>query len=145
MRTAIILAAISITISGCATSPVPVQQAKEVPADRIEKVIPRTTAPHGTVTVVRDSGYLGGGCYFGFYVDGELVARLDTSERHTITLPVGEHIFGTASVGRALCSREDDRREISAILKPGDDRVYRISLRSNGEISIEPSTMLRLK
>ncbi|MDR6394656.1 hypothetical protein [Herbaspirillum seropedicae] len=134
--------AIAVALAGCATSPVPMTEARDVPPERVDKSLPQAASPFGTITVVRDSGFLGQGCYFGLYIDGELVARLANSERHTVTLPAGEHILGTAAVGRVLCAREDERRETATIIKPGEHKIYRISARPSGEISIDPTTML---
>lgn len=131
-----------LILTGCGTSPIQVSDATPVPTSRIDAELSKPGADSAKVTVVRDSGLLGGGCLFGFYVDGKLIARLDTSERHSVELPAGEHVLGAAAVGRALCSGENRRREVATILKPGDSKVYRMSVEQGMGLTIQPSTML---
>lgn len=92
--------------------------------------------------VTRDKGFAGGGCYAGLYLDGVLVAKMDTGERADLYVPSGRHIIGTWSVGKALCGYREgtDRRETDATLKPGETRKYRILIDAAG-ISINPSTL----
>jgi len=143
MRVLLGVGAVVVMLAGCATTPIPLVDAKPVPPNRIFTQTSISARDTSSITVVRDIGYLGAGCDFGFYLDGRLVARLAAGERLSLDVSPGEYILGAATVGRALCSQgEDQRREIASIVKAGDKKIYRISARTDGGIAIEPTTML---
>jgi hypothetical protein len=76
------------------------------------------------------------------YLDGKLVAKMDTGERVALHVPSGHHIIGTWNVGKAFCGYREgkDRRETNADLKPTETRKYRILIGSAG-VEIEPTTL----
>ena len=78
-----------------------------VPADR-QFAYREAKDGYGTVVIGRQYVLVGSGCYFGVYVDGYYVGRIDTKEQITLHLPPGEHVIkvGADQKGRALCSPE---------------------------------------
>lgn len=137
----IAVACVTLLLVGCATQAPKQSQIKSVPADRALS-FQSTDGGDATITVTRDVGFAGGGCFAGLYLDGDLVAKMDTGERINLYVPSGRHVIGTWSVGKALCGyREgEDRRETDATLKPGETRKYRILI-GNAGIEIAPTTL----
>lgn len=72
MRLLAFLAA--LLLSACATSPVPVEQAKAVPADRVYWSVRPIQARPAKVTFIRDTGFLGGGVLFHLSINGQKAA-----------------------------------------------------------------------
>lgn len=131
----------TLVIAGCATQMPRYSEVLPVPYDRVY-AFQNTADGDTTVVVTRDKGFIGSACYFGLFVDGELVAKLETGERVRMHLPHGRHRFGTWTVGRALCGDRPskDRSEIDVTLKPGETRFYRI-LVDKGGIDIRPTAL----
>jgi hypothetical protein len=135
---------LALALSACvSTSPVSLSEATYVPADRILIKSLSSDVNAGTITFIRDSGMLGAGCNIGVFIDGKHAATLDTGERVAFKVEPGEHIVGGSAVGRALCAGEDDRRETSTFLKPNEQKFFRISVRLNGGLTVEPTTMIK--
>ena len=101
---------------------------------------------YGTIVITRDIGMVGGGCYLGLLVDGQLAAKLDTGERASFHLAPGEHIVTSTWVdGRGLCGafyNEERaaarRRSTEIIVREGASKNYRIHTNTDGESTIEP-------
>lgn len=137
----IFVAAAALALAGCATHVPKPNQVRPVPSERA-LAFQSPSDGDASIIVTRDAGFVGGGCYAGLYLDGDLVAKMDTGERATLHVPAGRHIIGTWSVGKALCGyREgEDRRETDATLKPSELRKYRILI-GNAGIEIAPTTL----
>lgn len=84
----------ALGIAGCATSPIPVNQAQSVPADRVflQEQLPREG--NSFAVFVRDVGFLGSGVYYHLFIDGKKAASMNPGERVEFVLTPGEHIFG---------------------------------------------------
>lgn len=135
------LALVVLVLAGCATQAPKQSQIKPVPTDR---ALAYQSASDGdaTIIVTRDIGFAGSGCFAGLYLDGDLVAKLDTGERTSLYVPSGRHVIGTWNVGKALCGYREgkDRRETDATLKPGETRKFRILI-DNAGVEITPTTL----
>lgn len=84
--------ALFLALSGCATSPVPLDVAKQVPAERISmKSQPGLDA--ATVTFVRDSGALGSAVLHHLFINDEPAARLEPGEAVSFHLQPGDYVF----------------------------------------------------
>jgi hypothetical protein len=116
-----------------------------VPADRL-MAFQESVADTGTVVITRDIGLIGGGCFLGVLIDGQLSAKLDTGERAVFHLPAGEHLLAPTWVkGKGLCGAFFDderasarRRAAEVNVKPGVSKSYRIHTNTDGESIIEP-------
>ena len=108
------LAAASIAVVACGTTPVPSSSAKPVPPDRIYAT-EFTKAHDGSafLVVTRDSGLKGKACTVRFYVDGTHVADLRTSEQVRLFVEEGEHLVGVSAQG---CLGGSDQMSIVATL-----------------------------
>lgn len=126
-------------LAGCATSPVPVDEAEQAPASRVTGYQSEVTGG-GHIVVTRDSGFPGGGCYATVYINGDPVARLNPKEKASFNVPSGEWMVGAALDGKALCGLNSERLEAEAMIKPGQTKTYRIHTSSNGDVSVKPTT-----
>ena len=131
----IILSIMVFGLIGCATSPVSPDKAKIVPKDRLfayQDII----SDGAQLTVVRDSGYLGSGCYSGFYLSGKRVASLDVGERADFYIPPGEWILGIKGEG-AVCLSDGYLTEKKISIKSKQHKAVRIYSNISGVVDIK--------
>lgn len=127
-------------LSGCATTAVDPSKATQAPYERLLRY-QKASDKDGRLTVVRDAGMGGSGCYATLYVNGARAARLNTKEKATFYLPAGEWIIGANLEGRGLCSISNDRQERFITLKPEEHKTVRIFTDRNGNMDIKPTTL----
>ena len=82
-----------IIITGCASKPTPFAFTTQVPEERRFAFKQPKSSDSGKIVVIRDSGLLGGGCYYGLWIDGTFAARLNPGERSEFYLSAGEHVL----------------------------------------------------
>ncbi|HGK7302436.1 TPA: hypothetical protein ACJ509_000262 [Stenotrophomonas maltophilia] len=123
-----------LTLTGCMpTKQAPPTAVKDAPAERVFP-LEQVQGPAGTVTVTRDVGFVGGGCYLGVMVDGKIAAHLDRAERLTVQLPEGRHVLTATPVqGRGLCkvlqseqANASRRRSTEIFVQAGATQPYRL-------------------
>lgn len=129
--TAIVLAAAAL-LSGCATTQAPPATRTTVPAARVMLAGAQGDAE---IVVVRDAGFMGGGCFYALSVNRRPVARMDTGETLRMRVPAGDLLLavGRDPQGKALCGLEPDhkvQREFS--LKAGETKHFRIAIGNGG-------------
>lgn len=107
-----------------------IQKMSEVPADR-QFAYREAKDGYGTVIIGRQSVFMGSGCYFGIFVDGEFVGRLDGKEKIILHLPIGEHLLkvGGDIKGRGTCSASSNPAENKGmtqetIIHAGQTKVF---------------------
>lgn len=122
------MAAIATAVCGCATTPISNSEAHDVPDSRIHSRQWLTSAP-GTsmLTIKRDSGFMGSACAIEVFMDGEAIADLRTSEKVTLYVRPGKHLFGGGSADASLVS------------EAGKPDTLRVSSEQGGDIRIAPS------
>lgn len=127
-----------ILISSCSTSPVDPSEAKFVPEKRLYKKLNKSGTNTAKITVVRDSGIVGSGCTFGFYLDNDLVADLSPSEKVEIYVPSGEHLVGLGppSGGSGICAITLMSRE--TFLKEKQEKKFRLFIDTSNNYEIIP-------
>lgn len=97
------IAIATASLAGCATAPIPGDQAIDVPASRVRTAKwAGNGVGTGRVIVKRDKGFSGSACFIRLFVDGESVADMDTAERLVMHLPTGEHVLSASTVG-SMC------------------------------------------
>lgn len=129
----------NLLIIGCATSPVLINQATQAQSDRIlafQKSMPN----YARIIIIRDKGFMGGGCFYAVFIDGRLAARLDTGEKAVFYVPPGEVLLkaGHDPYGKALCTgwgNEWTQRE--TLMKPFQTKLFRLSIDANGKADIQ--------
>lgn len=129
-----------VVMAGCATSPVPSDQALSAPADRLlayQSALPDA----GRVTVIRDSGFIGSGCYATVFLNGNRAAKLNPEEKATFILPPGEWVVGAALEGRGICGANEKRTETETILKSGQQKYFRIFSSPEAGLDVRPTSL----
>ncbi|NWC82846.1 hypothetical protein HX798_21510 [Pseudomonas putida] len=140
MRSLFAATAIATMLGGCAAPPT-VGEATPAPSER---VLAYQTEDHGKdarVTVLRESAFAAGQCYFGVYVDGVLSARLDNNEKANFFLKPGRHLIGVGSdpQGGGNCSGNSGyRREVATWVQVGEKQTFRIAFQPM--LDIRPSS-----
>lgn len=127
---------------GCATTPESTINTKPVPKERLLAYQTETEETTAKITITRDKGNMGSGCYYALAINGDLAARLDPSERAIFFLKPGETLLrvGRDPMGKGLCSiGKDDWTQRETQLKPGDIKYFRISIDVNGKTDIQRS------
>ncbi|MGR7688994.1 hypothetical protein ACU6XV_13560 [Klebsiella aerogenes] len=128
-----------VGLSGCATSAVTPEKAKLVPDNRVFAY--QKPIEHGAeLTVIRDSGMLGAGCFYGFYINKQRVASLDTGEKVSFNLPAGEYILGFKGEGK-VCIADDFLNERELSIKDGQHKGVRLSADPSGSMDIRPISL----
>lgn len=118
-------------LAGCATSPVPSNDADPVPSSRLFAF--QTPAPgHSTLIVTRDKGFVGGGCNTTVSIDGRRAAEIGTGETAKFRVAPGEHIVSASSCGSGLKERETN-------ITSGSTKKFRISIDSSMSMDISPT------
>ncbi len=117
---------IALALGGCATSPIPVSEAKPVPADEVYAFKDTGAKDSGRLTVFRDEGFVGSGCDIMFYIDGQRAAKIGPGQKATFNLPAGEVNLGTGLAESGLCVGAAIKT-IASNIKPGKEVIYRIS------------------
>lgn len=127
MRTLLCLSlGVAVTLmSGCATSPVTELDANQVPPDRV-LAYQTVSGPHGAITVTRDSGMLGAGCFLSLFVNGTEAAKVGTSEKVTIELAPGRWNIGVG-FDSGICGGASSRRAVQVFVEAGDQLHYRLA------------------
>jgi hypothetical protein len=126
-------------LCGCATTPVSVRDAKQITKDRLLAFQTTGADKTATLTVIRDEGILGSGCYYGLWINQTLAARVDVAEIATFFVEPGEILLriGRDPLGKGLCGLEQDNwTQRETIMKPGDQKAFRMTIDENGKLDI---------
>jgi hypothetical protein len=99
------VAAFLLVMAGCASTPTSLIDAKQVPGERLLALQDATPDRSATLVVTRDQGFVGGGCYFSFLVNGAHAARFDVGESARFYVAPGEVLLraGRDLMGQGLC------------------------------------------
>ncbi|TVT77478.1 MAG: hypothetical protein FHP92_04720 [Denitromonas halophila] len=132
-KTLVVVLSLAV-LSGCAgsitTNPISINSAKPVPADRL---LAFQGASEGLVkiTITRDSGFLGGGCFIGFALAGQFAARFDPEEKAEFYIEPGKVQMSAVPdpQGQGLCGAGGwdpviERYDIA----PNETNIFRISM-----------------
>ncbi|WP_279047196.1 hypothetical protein [Cedecea davisae] len=125
-----------LVLAGCSTEPVLPENAKVVNASAAFQQKPNTTE----VKIVRDKGFVAGGCAITTYINGQRLAELETGEMVKAYLPAGEVIIGAGFAGKGLCSGAP-KKEREFVIKADVPRTLRIFTDQSGNVDILPMTV----
>lgn len=137
-----LILAIVALLSGCATTPVPVSQAIPVNQDRLLAFQVAPSTPHGTLVVFRDVGFIGGGCFYAFSVNGKLAVRLGVGEVATLYVPTGELLIRASRdpMGGGLCALDQNNwTQRETYFRPNEIKNFRLSIDANGKLDVQRS------
>lgn len=137
-KSALTLSALLLT--ACSTTLVPPNEARQATQDRLFKY--QETKPGlSKVTIIRDSGMIGGGCFATVFLNGEPAAKLDPKEKATFYLTPGEWAIGASAEGKGLCNYGGQRQERYINIPPHEERYLRIFTSDGGDMDIRPTTI----
>ncbi|UVL30137.1 3-isopropylmalate dehydratase [Pseudomonas donghuensis] len=125
----LLAAAMIVAFSGCAAPPT-IGEALPAPGNRLLALQAEDRGKDATVTVVRESAIQAGHCFFGVYLDGQLVARLDNNEKASFHVKPGRRLVGVGSdpQGAGSCSGNSAyRREVATWIEIGEQQTFRIA------------------
>ncbi|WP_415842537.1 hypothetical protein [Pseudomonas wadenswilerensis] len=122
-------------LAGCATSPIPSNQADPVPAARLTGYQMKPKVGFGTLVVTRDTGFTGAACNTLVYIDGKQSAEIGSGETAKFYLPAGERIIGVNST--TLCG--GGLKERSFVMDAGATKKYRISIDTSMSMDLSPT------
>lgn len=132
----IIITLLAVGLAGCSTEPVSPKSAKEVqPSSQFQQKSKKTG-----VTIIRDKGFISGGCAITSYINGTRLAELETGEKVTAYLPAGSVLIGAGFAGRGLCSGAP-KKEREFIITENQPRTLRIFIDQSGNVDILPMTI----
>ncbi|AKV06149.1 prophage PssSM-02 [Pseudomonas fluorescens NCIMB 11764] len=117
---------VALALSGCATSPMPVSEAKPVPSDEIYGFKSPALKDSGSLTVFRDDGFVGSGCDIILYIDGQRAAKIGPGQKVSFNLPAGDVNLGTGLAESGLCSGAAIKT-VASNIKSGKEAIYRIN------------------
>jgi hypothetical protein len=123
-------------LTGCATTPITVDQATAVPPARV--LAPRLlvqASNTGSLVVKRDNGFMGSACTIRVFVDAVPVADLAPSEKVEVFVTFGEHSVVVTSNG--ICG--GGTSETAVVIAPERQRILRIASGQSGDILLQPS------
>lgn len=121
---------------GCATTPIPTDQASSVPVNRIlHTSFLQKEDGLGEVIVKRDGGVGGSVCSSRVFVDAIAIADLMPAEKVMLFLPEGEHLIGAEPNG--ICG--GGLSEARAAVTRNKRLTFRIGYGSNGDYHILPT------
>lgn len=132
--------AVILALSGCAAPPT-VGEAVPAPANRLLTQQAEDHGKNATLTVVRESAIQAGHCFFGVFIDGKLVARLDNNEKATFHVTPGRRLVGVGSdpQGAGPCSGNSQyKREVATWIEVGESQTFRIAFQPM--LDIRPSS-----
>ncbi|QIO88853.1 hypothetical protein G9274_002538 [Stenotrophomonas rhizophila] len=136
----------ALALAGCMpTKQAPTSEVTPAPAARVFP-IDAQSGPTGTITITRDVGFLGGGCYLGVMIDGKIAAHLDRAERVTFDLAATRHVLTATWIkGRGLCGAMSEksmaarRRSTEIMVGTGAVQHYRLYTSADEYPVIEPA------
>jgi hypothetical protein len=129
-------------VNGCATAPIAISEAKQSPPDRVLAFQTPTSDKTATLTMIRDEGFIGGGCYYAVSINGILAARLDPAEFVRFYMEPGEILirYGRDPQGQGLCvpfEGLDNWTQRETFLKSGEKKSFRLTIDMNGKTDIQ--------
>lgn len=128
---------LALWFTGCATSPIAINQASPVPTSRI--LAPQLLSEvqyTGSLVIKRDGGFMGSACTIRVFVGAVPVADLAPSEKVEIFVPLGEHIVAATSIS-SFCG--GGVSEAAVIISPERQKILRIASGQSGDIHLQPS------
>lgn len=131
---AIILAVLFLT--SCATTAVLPGKAIDAPSDRVF-LYQKPFENSSTLIVVRDSGYLGSGCYSGVFINGQRSASLKPGEKVAFHLEPGEWNVATKGEG-SFCMADAIPTGRDFNLKKGESKAVRLFADPSGNVDVKP-------
>jgi hypothetical protein len=123
--------ALASAAAGCATGPTISSEARPIEAS---SSFATPFSNSGTITVVRDSGYICFGAGTRVFIDGVEAGKLGTGEKLVAYVQPGNHIIGVTTT---FCA--GGTSQTAVVTQQGTNSTLRTGFRQSGDILIEPS------
>ena len=130
----------SLIIAGCATTPLPSSQAKAAPVERVLAFQEKSEVKNATLVLTRDEGFLGSACYYGFWIDSILSARLGVGETASFFVEPGERLLRVTRdpQGKGLCGDLGSQMvQRESMFRANERKQYRLMLDPNGGMDVQ--------
>lgn len=127
--------ALVVALCGCASTVVPLDEAKPPKAIIDPSVVQQRTGA-GAIIVRRDSAFIGSACTHYLHLDGRPVAELDVKQAVTLYVDGGEHIVSVLT--RGICS-SGASVEAAVNIAPGQRKSLRIGFDAGGSLVLQPT------
>jgi len=128
---------VALSLTACATSPITINQASQVPSSRIlAPQLVSQTKYTGSLIIKRDSGFMGSACIIRVFVGAVPVADLAPSEKVEVFVPLGEHVVTATSIS-SFCG--GGISEAAVVISPERQKILRIASGQSGDIHLQPS------
>lgn len=136
MRLPVILLSFAV-LAGCSSFRADADKVQQVPGDRL-LAFQDVQPGGGQITVNRDIGFLGGGCYLAVLVDRQLAARIGIGEEASFQVPAGARIVGISvdTQDDTLCGKGVLNRELAVQVAAGENYHFRIVSQNVGGFAI---------
>ena len=126
-----------LALTGCATTPITIDQASTVPSSRI--LAPQWLSPAqytGSLVIKRDSGFMGSACTIRVFLGAVPVADLAPSEKVELFVPLGEYVVAATSIN-SFCG--GGVSEAAVVIRPEQQKILRVASGQSGDIRLQPS------
>lgn len=127
---------IILALTACATTAVLPQNAKQAPSSRVF-LYQKNEGNTAKLTVVRDSGYLGSGCFSAVYLNNKKAAILEPGEKATFNLPAGEWNVATKGEGK-MCISDVIPTGRDFMLSSEQIKAVRLFADPSGNVDVKP-------
>ena len=130
-----------LLLAGCSSWKAAPEHIKPVPADRLLGY-QQPLEQGGQLSVNRDFGGMGAGCYVAVLVDRKVAARIGVGELVRFQVPVGTRVLGIDinEMDDTLCGMGRLRRELAVKVQPGTQQDFRIVSDNRKGFDILPVT-----
>ncbi|KRW62488.1 hypothetical protein [Pseudomonas sp. TTU2014-080ASC] len=114
-------------VTGCSSWKVAPEDIRPVPADRLLSH-QQPLATGGQITVSRDLGGMGAGCYIAVLIDRKVAARIGVGEEAQFQVPVGTRVLGIGidKADDTLCGKGRLNLEQALSVEAGSQHAFRI-------------------
>jgi hypothetical protein len=114
-------------LAGCSSWKAAPEDIKPVPADRLLGY-QQPLADGGEISVNRDFGGMGAGCYIAVLVDRKVAARVAVGEAVSFQVPKGTRVLGIGidKEDDTLCGKGRLNRELAVKVEAGSQQHFRI-------------------
>lgn len=139
MRVLVAVGLMVCITGGCATTAIRSSDAVRAPKERLLAFQEKTEKTTSAITITRDVGMLGSGCYLAVRINGTLSVRLDVGETSRFFVEPGEILLsaGYDPLGRGLCGVTSGYwKTRETYLRPNETKYYRLTLEQMGDIDI---------
>jgi len=124
---------------GCSTAQTAMTSSKPTPKERLLAYQNADDKSQTELIIIRDHGIAGSACYYAFFIDNVLAARMDVAERASFYLEPGKRSLKITRdpQGKGLCGLGDDAVEKEVSFIPNEKKSFRLYVDLSGQPDIK--------